>query len=134
VRADERAVGETGQEAPLLLLRAVLEQVDRAAPEVVVHGEDEAVVGAPVAERLERDDRRQRIEAAPAVLGRDRPAEHAEARAPFPALAREARLAVGLANAVAELGPGEGDDLGAQRELLRRQGKVQRLLLWSIRT
>src|SRR5581483_10798775 len=68
VDADQRTVAELRQVAPLLLLRAEFPERDGAGQHERADGEDQAAILAAVAERLERQGRRERVQAAAAVL------------------------------------------------------------------
>ena len=89
VGSDDRAVGEPWKVPLLLLLGA--KPLDRmlTSPHLRVQREDQAVVGAGVAERLERDDLHHDRRAAAAVLRDDRQALDAEGGTALPCIDRE---------------------------------------------
>ena len=109
VGADEPAVAEARQVAPLLLLGAIAEDRDRVGPHRGVDREDQAVVRAAVAEPLHRRDRGGQVFPLAPVFGRHRQPLDAELRAATPSLAPELASFVAPEQVVDQLGLREPD-------------------------
>ena len=91
---------------------------------------DESSVAAAVAQRLESDGARKRIEAAAAVFLRHGHPLNSDLRALAPRITRKGFGAIALDDIMIELCIGELDDAVAQRLLFVGEGKVhQRITL-----
>src|SRR6185436_4180422 len=92
-------------------------------PEMRVDGEEEAEIGASVAERFHHGDRRREIGSRSSVRFGNRQAEDPHVRALLPALAPERAVVIPRDHVVAELLLRELQDLAPER--LRLRGKTE---------
>jgi hypothetical protein len=124
VRRDQRAVAEHRQVALLLLLATELGDRRLARPHLGVEREDQPVVSARVAERLERDHDRGRVDAGAAVLPRNRQPLQPERRAALPRLVREGGVLVAIGHVLVQLGTRELDHRLTQQPLVLCQLEI----------
>ena len=112
-------------EEPLLLLGRA-RQVERAAAEARVGGDDQAERAPHPADLLDGDGVGQGVEAGPALVLGDRDAEPAELADPADDLGREASRALVLVDDRGDLGQHEVADRVAQERVLGREIEVHR--------
>ena len=121
VRADDLAPGHRHEEALLLLVRAG--QVERAAAEARVGGDDQPERAPHPADLLDRDGVGQGVEPGAALVLGDRDAQPAELADPADDLGREAPRALVLVDDRRDLGEHEVADRVAQEDVLRARGR-----------
>ena len=124
VRADDLAARHRDEEPRLLLGRPG--EVERAAAEAGVGGDDQPERAPHPADLLDRDRVRQGVETGAALVLRERDAEPAELADPPDDLDREAPLALVLVDDRCDLGDHEIADGVAEQGVLRGEVEVHR--------
>ena len=122
VGADDLAARHRHEEALLLLVRPG--EVERAAAEARVRGDDQPERAPHAADLLDRDRVGQGVEAGAALVLGDRDAEPAELADPADDLGREAALALVLVDDRRDLGDHEVADRVAQQVVLGGEVEV----------